>query len=73
MSDNGEGLRVNGQTEKRLRADTKRLLIKCTYLQVSIQTVEGCKISPAWGRLNAMGPGHELKAEALLALTVWRG
>lgn len=47
-----------------LRADTKKIANKMYYLQVSFQTVEGCKISPAWGRLNVMGSGHELKAEA---------
>lgn len=46
---------INGQTEKMLNADPQGLLIKFLYLQVSIQTVEGCKISPAWGRLNATG------------------
>ena len=55
---------INGQTEKMLNADPQGLLIKFLYLQVSIQTVEGCKISLAWGRLNVTGgrtePVHDL-------------
>jgi len=54
-SDNREGLVTNGQTEKMLNADLDKLLMKFLYLQVSIQSVEGCKISPAGGRLNVAG------------------
>lgn len=52
VSVNREGLIINGQTENMLNAYPQGLLITFLYLQVSIQTVEGCKISPTWGRLN---------------------
>lgn len=54
MSDN-KGLTVNGQTEKRLNADPQALLIKLLYVQVPTLTVDGCKVSPAWGRLKVRG------------------
>lgn len=54
MSDNREAVMINGQAEIMLQFP-QELPRKFLYLQVSIQTVEGCKISSAWGRLNVTG------------------